>query len=135
MRVVRCSGAVRCTRLASALRRRPHPPKRGLEDPLAATAAAPLGAARLTARGTSRRAATDTGRYARRRFRRLNRSWLLFARDQFLDRAGGICNVLASVAAVFGLRLVRSGRELIGSLLAVMIGGGVARTEPRNISR
>src|SRR6516225_5884214 len=46
-------------------------------------------------------------------FRRLNRRWLLFPRDEFLDRAGGICSVLASVAAVFGLGLAGNGCNFI----------------------
>jgi hypothetical protein len=52
-------------------------------------------------------------RAARSRFRRFNRDWLLFARDQFLDRAGDICADFASLASIFGLRRVRSGPDFM----------------------
>src|SRR6185312_3511539 len=61
--------------------------------------------------GTDRPAAwrrADTRRAARHGFRRLNRSWRLFARDQFLDRAGGNYIDLARVGAIFS-RFVRGG--------------------------
>ena len=113
MRAVRFSGAVRCSRLASTLRR-----KRIGRRPCRIRGRhfvrPRLVQHRLTGSNRRRGRRAHAGRrVARCPFRRLNRRWLLFARDQFLDRAGGICTVLASVAAVFGLRLARSGCNFI----------------------
>jgi hypothetical protein len=63
-------------------------------------------------------------------FRRLNRSWLLFARDEFLDRAGGDFIALAALPLFLALGSLKAGAILFGSLLVVMIGGGIGRTEP-----
>ena len=112
MRAVRCSCAVRCTRLASGRRRnsigrRPrrshsHRYARHRLDRYSLT-----GSSRAGQTGRPRGAAS----HAEPLLAALSSMVALRARPDS-DRAGRICTVLASDAAVFGLRRARSGREL-----------------------